>query len=90
MTPQELYDKANEWVEEDILNSCIVLTLHYNEDGKLEAHGEINAEYYDIHKMLSYMMRHNGRFREAAANALLDLICNPEKCDNNQTKEDNK
>ncbi len=48
MTQQELYDKAYEWVEEDNLNSYIVLTHHYNEDGKLEAHGEINAEYYDI------------------------------------------
>lgn len=90
MTPQEIYDVAREWVADDNLNAYIVLTHHYNKDGKLEARGEIDAEYLDIFQMLLYMMRNDREFREAAANALLDLICNPEKINNNQTEEDNE
>lgn len=72
MTQQELlvYKTAQNWHELDNSNSYILLTTNYADGGKPVTNGIVRAGYQDIYRMLSRLMHHDNRFREAAKEIL--------------------
>lgn len=84
MTPQELYDKAREWAEEDSGNAYIVLTRCFGSTSD----GEVKGSYIDIACMLREVMRRDCRFRAVAKEVLQYLDAHPEDCIDTNGKED--